>query len=113
MIKVTDTSQFPWLCDTTEKLEDDSSNIVCPNEKDTFDSATTDAYDKYGLKCTYYRVTEDLDRDRQFGEDQLRIILRSWYFNGYVEHLPPNVRNYQLQGIWGEDTVTLLSLIHI
>ena len=111
MVKVTDTSQFPWLCDTTEKLEDDSSNIVCPNEKDTFDSATTDAYDKYGLKCTYYRVTKDLDRDRLFGEDQLRIIKRSWYFTGYVNQLPPNVRNYQLQGIWGEDTVTLYASI--
>lgn len=111
MVKVTDTKQFPWLCDTTTKLEDDSSNIVCPNEKDTADSVVTDAYDKYGLRCTYYRVTEDLDRDRLFGEDQLRIIKRSWYFTGYVEHLPPNVRNYQLQGIWGEDTVTMFASI--
>ena len=53
-----------------------------------------------------------MERDELFGEDQLREIERSWYFMGYVQQLPPNVRTYQLQGIWGEDTVTLYASIN-
>ena len=105
---------YPWLCSSVSKLKEppsDGNNIVCTNEGDTMDGVVTDAYDKFGLKCVYYRVTEDLLRDKLYGEDQLRMILRSWYFNGYVEQLPPNVRSYQLQGIWGEDMVTMYASI--
>ena len=112
--EVKNTDAYPWLCGTLNGLTkpiSDGNNIVCSNETDTADSIVTDAYDTFGLKCVYYRVTEDLLRDKLYGEDQLRMILRSWYFNGYVEQLPPNVRSYQLQGIWGEDTVTMFASI--
>lgn len=107
-------ADYPWLCNSITKLEapiSDGNNIVCTNETDTADEVVQDAYEKYGLKCVYYRVSEDLLRDKLFGEDQLRMILRSWYFNGYIEQMPPNVRSYQLQGIWGEDTVRMYASI--
>lgn len=107
-------SAYPWLCNTMKGITtpySDGNNIVCSNETDTYDGAITDAYDMYGLKCTYYRVSENLLRDQLYGEDQLRIIERSWFFNGYIEQVPPNVRTYQLQGIWGEDTVKMFASI--
>ena len=111
MNTVKDVSQYPWLCSTVSRLDDDLDNIVCPNEEDTDDVLIQDAYEKFGITCVYYRVTEDLLRDKLFGEDQLKYIQRSWYFNGYVEQLPPNVRSYQLQGIWGEDVVRMFASI--
>ena len=111
MSKITDINQYPWLCKSTAILEDDKNNIVCENETDTVDSVTMDAYGLFGIKCTYYHVSEDLNRDKLYGEDQLREIKRSWYFMGYINSLPPNVRTYQLQGIWGEDTVTMYASI--
>ena len=111
MNTVKDVSQYPWLCSTVSRLDDDSDNIVCPNEEDTDNVLIQDAYEKFGIICVYYRVTEDLLRDKLFGEDQLKYIQRSWYFNGYVEQLPPNVRSYQLQGIWGEDVVRMFASI--
>ena len=112
--EVKNTEAYPWLCGTLNGLSNpisDGNNIVCTNETDTVDSIVTDAYDTFGLKCVYYRVSEDLLRDKLYGEDQLRMIVRSWYFNGYVEQLPPNVRTYQLEGIWGEDTVQMYASI--
>ena len=111
MNTVKDVFQYPWLCSTVSRLDDDSDNIVCSNEEDTDDVLIQDAYEKFGITCVYYRVTEDLLRDKLFGEDQLKYIQRSWYFNGYVEQLPPNVRSYRLQGIWGEDVVRMFASI--
>lgn len=110
----TSISAYPWLCGTLKGItgsNSDGNNIVCSNESDTADDVVTDAYELYGMKCVYYRTTENLNRDKLYGEDQLRIIERSWYFNGYIEQVPPNVRNYQLQGIWGEDTVKMYASI--
>lgn len=109
--KVTDISIYPWLCSSTKALEDDKDNIVCDNEEGTVDELTDGAYGLFGIKCSYYKVSENLLRDKLYGEDPLRIIERSWYFMGYVESLPPNVRTYQLQGIWGEDVVTMYASI--
>lgn len=110
----TNISAYSWLCSTLSKIDNplsDGNNIVCTNETDTVDGIVTDAYDKYGLKCVYYRVTKNLFRDKLYGEDQLRMVERAWFFNGYVEKLPPNVRTYQLQGIWGEDLVSMYASI--
>lgn len=104
---ITSLASFPWLCSSSAKLTDDSDNYVCENETDLADDVTLDAYGLAGLKVVYYRVYEDLKRDQLYGEDQLKMIERSWYFTGYIDKLPPNVRSYQLQGIWGEDTVTM------
>ena len=67
--------------------------------------------DLYGLKMAYYPVSEKSYQngaesvDPLFGEQQLETIDRCFWFMGYVSQLPPNVRTYQLQGIWGEDLV--------
>ena len=67
--------------------------------------------DLYGLKMTYYVVDEMEYRngaprvDPVFGEHQLEHIDRAFYFMGYVTQMPPSIRTYQLQGIWGEDLV--------
>ena len=111
MVRVKDTSDFPWLCSTTNALKDDKDNIVCDNEEGTVDMLTDGAFGLYGIRCSYYKVSENLTRDKLYGEDPLRIIERSWYFMGYVQSLPPNVRTYQLQGIWGEDVVTMYASV--
>lgn len=111
MNKVTDISTYPWLCPSSATLADGSDNIVCDNERDTVDDVTLDAYGLAGIKCVFYKVHQDLQRDRLWGEDQLKQIMRSWYFMGYIQQLPPNVRTYQLQGIWGEDVITMYASI--
>ena len=78
--KVTDISIYPWLCSSTKALEDDKDNIVCDNEEGTVDELTDGAYGLFGIKCSYYKVSENLLRDKLYGEDPLRIIERSWYF---------------------------------
>lgn len=110
----TSISAYPWLCNTMNSINSPNSdgfNRICSNESDTYDGAVTDAYDMYGLKCVYYRVSQNLNRDRLYGEDQLRYIERAWYFNGYIEQMPPNVRIYQLDGIWGDDSVKMFATI--
>ena len=74
MNTVKDVSQYPWLCNTVSRLTDEQDNIICPNEEDTDDVLIQDAYEKFGITCVYYRVTEDLLRDKLFGEDQLKYL---------------------------------------
>ena len=104
-------SSYPWLCSTLSGYHDDcysdAQGLVSDQDAAEQDIATEDAYGKYGLKLVYYAVSKDLERDQLFAEDQLRWILRSWYFIGYTNSIPPNVRSYQLQGIWREDMMTL------
>lgn len=102
--------QYPWLCDSSKKKFDCASqyqNLVSDDESDNFERITSEAFGTFGLKFTYYKVSLDLERDRLFGEDQLQVIERSFYFMGYTETIPPNVRTYQLQGIYGEDLLTV------
>lgn len=108
-----DYKKFPWLCPTTgydfNQGEESSiaGNIVKDSESITSEETTTDAYGKFGLKLLYYKVSLDTQKDEIYGEDTLHMIERSFYFNGYVEQIPPNVRTYQLEGIWGEDVITM------
>jgi len=99
---------YPWLCSTirTDTFCDKSSGAnVADVTTDKVDEITAEETDLYGLKMTYYVVSENLKRDRLLGEDQLQFIERAFYFTGYLTELPPNVRSYQLQGIWGEDVM--------
>lgn len=105
--KVTNITNYPWLCSTSAKLVDNEQNYVCDNERDLDDEVTMDAYGLAGLRVVYYKTYEDLNRDKLYGEDQLKMIERSWFFMGYIQQLPSNVRTYHLDGIWGEDTVTM------
>lgn len=99
----------PWLCSTVREIPDpcgtdDGKNV---SEPDTANSerVSIEGIDLYGLKMAYYAVHVSTERDPLFGEDQLEYIERAFWFMGYVTQLPPNVRTYQLQGIWGDDVV--------
>lgn len=105
---MTDYVKYPWLCPTTAEYDVGCSNsatgnIVTETESDNVEAMSTDAYGTYGLKLVYYKVSHNLEVDPVYGEDQLQVVDRSFYFIGYTESIPPNVRTYQLQGIMGED----------
>lgn len=104
-----------WLCSTVREKPKfcsaaDGSNV---SEEDAANSerVALEGVDLYGLKMAYYPVSENAYKngastvDPLFGEQQLETIDRAFWFMGYVTQLPPNVRTYQLQGIWGEDIV--------
>lgn len=110
--------KYPWLCNTVRTDYSNgcsavSGQSVSENEVETSDGVTIQGLNLYGLKLVYYKVEHGPDRDlysgydRVFGEDTLELISRAFYFKGYLEQLPPNVRTYQIQGIWGQDIVTL------
>ena len=106
--------EYPWLCDPTQNAFDKSAckstsagNIVSDDEADNAQVYTTEAFGTFGLKFTYYKVSLDTERDKLYAEDQLQKIERAFYFIGYLDQIPPNVLTYQLQGIWGEDVVTV------
>lgn len=108
-----DISAYPWLCSTTAYntsytcYNEETGNIVTEGEGNNAEVFTTEAYGTYGLKFTYYKILDDIRRDKLFGEDTLRMIERAFYVIGYTDKIPPNVRTYQLQGIWGEDVMSV------
>lgn len=110
--------RFPWLCNTVQSgskpgCSPVSGQSVSPNEVATTDGVTIQGLNLYGLKLVYYKVEHGPNRekysgyDRIFGEDTLELISRAFYFKGYMEQIPSNVKQYQIQGIWGQDVVTL------
>lgn len=105
-------SAYDWLCSTLKNKDDyicandDTGNMVSKDEGYLDEGFTTDAYGTYGLQVVYYKVSENLERDKIFGEDQLQVVERAFNIMMYTEQLPPNVRTYHLQGIWGEDILT-------
>jgi hypothetical protein len=108
----TNISAYPWLCGTMPKKNDwdcysSAGNVVTQEEGYNAEAFTTEAYGKYGLQSVYYKISENLVRDKIFGEDQLQVVERAFNFMMYTDNLPPNVRTYQIQGIWGEDTLTV------
>lgn len=105
-----DYSKTPWLCPTTGLYEppchnDKTGTNISEGESDNQEAVTTDAYGTYGLKLVYYKVSLRTDADPLYGEDALQVVERAFFFNGYTEKIPSNVRTYQLQGILGEDLV--------
>lgn len=104
--------EFPWLCNKKDigyncSNDETGTNLVSKEEGSIFEDLTTEAYGKYGLKLTYYKISLDTKKDRIYAEDTLQHVERAFYINGYTETIPPNVRTYQLQGIWGEDLLTV------
>lgn len=103
--------KFPWLCNTIKTEEPScakqSGSNVADNDEALEDSVTIEGTSLYGLKFTYYVLDHNTAYDEVYGEDQLEEITRAFYFKGYIESIPPNVRTYQLQGIWGSDIVTM------
>ena len=108
----TNITAYPWLCSTMPKVNDwdcyntDTGNMVTDDEGKQAEAYTTEAYGTFGLQVVYYKVSENLERDKILGEDQLQVVQRAFNIVMYTEQLPPNVRTYQLQGIWGEDVIT-------
>lgn len=107
----TNITAYPWLCSTMPKTNDwdcysSAGNIVTEDEGHQAEAYTTEAYGTFGLQVVYYKVSENLERDKILGEDQLQVVQRAFNIVMYTEQLPPNVRTYQLQGIWGEDVIT-------
>lgn len=108
-----------WLCSTVRP----EPTLFCGGRADGKSASALDGaegervaiegIDLYGLKLAYYCVNEKKYEngasavDPLFGEVQLETVDRAFWFTGYVSQLPPNVRTYQLQGIWGEDVVQL------
>jgi len=108
--------EYKWLCSTMQFDKDicsdpDTGSMVTKDEGYLVDKLTTEAYGIYGLKLVYYVVSEDVKRDKLFGEDTLQFIDRAFNFMGYTDKLPSNVRTYQLQGIWGEDLLIVTTSI--
>ena len=109
-----------WLCSTVREKpvfcdQTDGSNLSEPDAAAS-ERLAIEGVDLYGLKMAYYCVSEkSYHRDGAetvdpiFGEQQLRTVDRAFWFMGYVTQLPPSVRTYQLQGIWGEDVVQVLT----
>jgi hypothetical protein len=104
-----------WLCSTVREKpvycdHADGKNVSEPDAA-LSERVAIEGIDLYGLKMAYYSVSEHAYQngastvDPLFGEQQLETIDRAFWFMGYVTQLPPNVRTYQLQGIWGEDIV--------
>ena len=107
-----------WLCSTVRPCPQYCEAGAPGSPTSSPDQAMSarvaiEGVDLYGLKMAYYPVDEKDYRDGAtaidplFGEHQLETIDRCFWFMGYVSQLPPNVRTYQLQGIWGEDVVQL------
>lgn len=105
-------SAYPWLCSTTKNKDsytcynDDNGSLVSKDEGYNAEAFTTEAYGNFGAQFVYYKVSENLKRDKILGEDQLQVVERAFNIIGYMDQIPPNVRTYQLQGIWGEDVLT-------
>lgn len=106
-----------WLCSTVREkpvycTAADGKN-VSEDDAALSERVAIEGIDLYGLKMAYYPVSEHAYQDGAvsidplFGEQQMETIDRAFWFMGYVSQLPPNVRTYQLQGIWGEDIVQL------
>ena len=104
-----------WLCSTVRPKPvyceiEDGKNASEP-DRAASERVAIEGVDLYGIKMAYYPVDEKTYRDGApavdplFGEHQLETIDRCFWFMGYVTQLPPGVRTYQLQGIWGEDLV--------
>jgi hypothetical protein len=107
-----------WLCSTVREKPvfcasaSDGSNVSEPDASMS-ERIAIEGASLYGLKMAYYCVSERSYQsgavavDPLFGEQQLETIDRAFWFTAYTAQMPPSVRTYQLQGIWGEDVVQL------
>lgn len=93
---------YPWLCSTIKDTSDyasgnDTTNTTLAN------ILTDEGLGSRGFKGQYYVISFDTKYDSIFGEDRYRFIERTFYFMAYTDTFPSNVREYQMQGIWGAD----------
>ena len=67
----TNITAYPWLCSTMPKVNDwdcyntDTGNMVTDDEGKQAEAYTTEAYGTFGLQVVYYKVSENLKRDKK------------------------------------------------
>lgn len=64
-------NSFPWLCSTMPKkslncYNDNTGNSVSQNESYNAEAFSTEAYGTFGLQVVYYKVSENVKRDKIF-----------------------------------------------
>jgi len=102
--------KYPWLCGTMKDYHNtcgSTSGSLPENEQNLATTVSIDGFNLFGLKCVYYPTSHNVSYDVHFGEDQLEYITRAFNFIAYVEQMPSNVRQFQLEGIWGQDLVQM------
>lgn len=87
-------------------------NPLYNNERKLYDLLLTEAYNFHGITMTYYILSYDIDKDRLFGEDNNRTIVRSFDTQAYAE-LPNDKKNFSTMGIMNQDIFHLyISMRH-
>jgi len=77
-------------------------NPLYDNERKLYDLLVTEAYNCHGITMTYNVLSYNTKKDRIFGEDNNRSVLRAFDFQAYVE-LPRDVRSFSIMGITWND----------
>lgn len=100
-----------WLCSTIREdfsaycsYDEDEGTSTTEEDESTAEAVSIEGVDLYGVKMCYYMV-DSAPPDPLFGEKQIETVERAFWFMGYLEAMPQDVRSYQLQGIYGQDLV--------
>lgn len=87
-------------------------NPLYNNERKLYDLLITEAYNFHGITMSYYILSYDIDKDRIFGEDNDRVILRSFDVQAYAE-LPNDKKSFSIMGMMNQDIFHLfISMKH-
>lgn len=77
-------------------------NPLYNNERKLYELLLTEAYNMHGITMTYNVLSYNTQKDKIFGEDNARTVMRAFDFQTYVE-LPRDVRSFSTMGItWNE-----------
>jgi hypothetical protein len=88
-------------------------NPLYNNERKLYDLLVTEAWNKHGVCCTYFIITDDTNYDRIFGEDNNRFVKKSLLNVMFYFELPQEQKQFTLQGIeWTEAFHIYLSKRH-
>ena len=67
-----------------------------------YDLLITEAYNLHGVAMSYFVLSYDVDKDRIFGEDNTRVVQRTFDFQAYFE-LPRDQRSFSVMGMTWND----------
>lgn len=83
------------------------------NERKLYDLLITESYNKHAVCCDYFIVTDNIDYDKLFGEDNDRYITKRLTNVMIYFILPKETKNFTLQGIeWSETLHAYISKRH-
>lgn len=86
----------------------DSLNNDCyGSEAALLSSLTSEAYNKYGFSVYYFIKEHDTKFDPLLGEDQLENVKRRFELQVYTDNVPMYQKQYQMQGMIYNETVTV------